>query len=120
MVLAHLAWMGGRGSLAFSNSSDAASDNTSAAGKAERAAYGLTMGEGGSGGIGRGVARRGGMALFETAPSEGSESRKAAAKSNVYSTMAFSDMEKENEVHICLAQVASNGLASSRQVSQQD
>ena len=40
------------------------------------------------------------MALFESAPSEGSESRKAAAKSNVYSTMAFSDMEKENEVHI--------------------
>lgn len=57
------------------------------------------MGEGGSGGIGRGgqSARRGGMALFEAAPSEGGDSRKAG-KSSIYGNAAFSDVEKENEV----------------------
>ncbi|KAA6429297.1 MAG: type 1 repeat-containing [Trebouxia sp. A1-2] len=86
-----------RGSLAFSNGSDASSDASSAA-RAGRGAYGLTMGEGGSGGIGRGgqSARRGGTALFEGAPSEAGDSRRAG-KSNIYGTMAFSDMEKENE-----------------------
>jgi hypothetical protein len=87
-----------RGSLAFSNSSDASSDAGSAA-RAGRGAYGLTVGEGGSGGIGRGgqSARRGGTALFEGAPSEAGDSRRAG-KSNIYGTMAFSDVEKENEV----------------------
>ena len=87
-----------RGSLAFSNGSDALSDASSAA-KAGRGAYGLTMGEGGSGGIGRGgqSARRGGTALFEGAPSEAGDSRRAG-KSNIFGTMAFSDVEKENEV----------------------
>ena len=87
-----------RGSLAFSNGSDAACDSGSAA-KTGRGTYGLTMGESGSAGIGRGGqgARRGGMALFEAAPSEGVGSRKAA-KNNIYGSMAFSDMEKENEV----------------------
>ncbi|DBA94822.1 TPA: A disintegrin and metalloproteinase with thrombospondin motifs [Trebouxia sp. C0004] len=85
-----------RGSLAFSNS-DASSDASSAA-RAGRGAYGLTMGEGGSGGIGRGgqSARRGGTALFQGAPSDAGDSRRAG-KSNVYGTMAFSDTEKENE-----------------------
>ena len=87
-----------RGSLAFSNGSDASSDASSAA-RAGRGAYGLTMGEGGSGGIGRGgqSARRGGTALFEGAPSEAGDSRRAG-KSNVYGNMAFSDVEKEKEV----------------------
>ena len=73
--------------------------DTSSAGRTERGAYGVTMGEGGSGGIGRGgqSARRGGMALFEAAPSEGGDSRKAG-KSNIYGNAAFSDVEKENEV----------------------
>ena len=64
--------------------------------------YGLTMGEGGSSGIGRGgqSARRGGMTLFEAAPAEADDARKAA-KSNIYGTMAFSDAEKENEVCSC-------------------
>ena len=87
-----------RGSLAFSNGSDASSDASSAA-RPGRGAYGLTMGEAGSGGIGRGgqSARRGGTALFEGAPSEAGDSRRAG-KSNIYGTMAFSDVEKENEV----------------------
>ena len=64
--------------------------------------YGLTMGEGGSDGIGRGgqSARRGGMTLFAAAPAEADDARKAA-KSNIYGTMAFSDVEKENEVRSC-------------------
>ncbi len=41
------------------------------------------------------------MALFEAAPSEGGDSRKAG-KSNVYGNMAFSDMEKENEVCVIM------------------
>ena len=65
--------------------------------------YGLTMGEGGSAGIGRGgqSARRGGMTLFDAAPAEAHDARKAA-KSNIYGTMAFSDVEKENEVRTCI------------------
>ena len=61
--------------------------------------YGLTMGEGGSAGIGRGgqSARRGGMTLFDAAPAEAHGAR----KSNIYGTMAFSDVEKENEVRNC-------------------
>lgn len=60
------------------------------------------MGEGGSAGIGRGgqSARRGGMTLFDAAPAEADDARKAA-KSNIYGTMAFSDVEKENEVRNC-------------------
>jgi len=87
-----------RGSLAFSNGSGASSDASSAA-RAGRGAYGLTMGESGSGGIGRGgqSARRGGTALFEGAPSEAGDARRAG-KSNIFGTMAFSDVEKENEV----------------------
>lgn len=87
-----------RGSLAFSNSSDAATDSSSGM-NGQRGMYGLTMGEGGSAGIGRGgqSVRRGGMALFNAAPSEGADARKAA-KSSIYGTMAFSDMEKENKV----------------------
>ena len=96
-----------RGSLAFSNSSDAASDSSSGV-NAQRGMYGLTMGEGGSAGIGRGgqSARRGGTALFNAAP-EGSDARKAN-KSSIYGTMAFSDMEKENEV--CCASILSMSL----------
>ena len=65
--------------------------------------YGLTMGEGGSAGIGKGgqSARRGGMTLFDAAPAEAHDARKAA-KSNIYGTMAFSDVEKENEVRTCI------------------
>ena len=87
-----------RGSLAFSSGSDASSGASSAA-RAGRGVYGVTMGEGGSGGIGRGgqSARRGGTALFEGAPSEAGDSRRPG-KSNIYGTMAFSDVEKENEV----------------------
>ena len=87
-----------RGSLAFSNGSGASSDASSAA-RAGRGAYGLTMGESGSGGIGRGgqSARRGGTALFEGAPSEAGDARRAG-KSNIFGTMAFSEVEKENEV----------------------
>ncbi|KAL3160933.1 disintegrin and metalloproteinase with thrombospondin motifs [Trebouxia sp. C0009 RCD-2024] len=83
-----------RGSLAFSNSSEAATDSSSGV-TAGRGMYGLTMGEGGSDGIGRGgqSARRGGMTMFEAAP----EDARKAAKSNIYGTMAFSDVEKENE-----------------------
>ena len=64
--------------------------------------YGLTMGEGESAGIGRGgqSARRAGMTLFDAAPAEADDARKAA-KSNIYGTMAFSDVEKENEVRSC-------------------
>lgn len=66
---------------------------------AGRGMYGLTMSEGGSDGIGRGgqSARRGGMTMFEAAP----EDARKAAKSSIYGTMAFSDVEKENEV--CMA-----------------
>ena len=87
-----------RGSLAFSNSSDAGTDSSSGV-NGQRGMYGLTMGEGGSAGIGRGgqATRRGGTALFDAAPSEGDAARKAA-KSSIYGTMAFSDVEKENEV----------------------
>ena len=90
-----------RGSLAFSNSSEAATDSSSGAGGG-RGTYGLTMGEGGSAGIGRGgqSARRGGMMLFDAAPTDAEDARKAA-KTNIYGTMAFSDVEKENEVHTC-------------------
>lgn len=90
-----------RGSLAFSNSSEAATDSSSGAGRG-RGMYGLTMGEGGSAGIGRGgqSARRGGMTLFDAAPTEAEDARKAA-KNNIYGTMAFSDVEKENEVPTC-------------------
>lgn len=86
-----------RGSLAFSNSSEAATDSSSGV-TAGRGMYGLTMGEGGSDGIGRGgqSARRGGMTMFEAAP----EDARKAAKSNIYGTMAFSDVEKENEVRM--------------------
>lgn len=57
------------------------------------------MSEAGVAGIGRGgqSARRGGMALFDAAPAEAEDARKAA-KSNIYGTMAFSEVEKENEV----------------------
>lgn len=67
------------------------------------------MGEGGSDGIGRGgqSARRGGMTLFEPAPS-GAEDARKAAKSNIYGTTAFSDVEKESEVCVWLRHCTSS------------
>lgn len=92
-VLAHC-----RGSLAFSSGSDATSD-TSSSKDTRRSLYGLTMGD--SSGIGRGgspgAARGAGVATFESAPAEGGIGRKQP-QGSTFASMAFADIEKENEV----------------------
>ena len=90
--------------MAFSSGSEASSDASSAR-DARRSLYGLTMGD--SSGIGRGgtpgaAHRVAGVAMFEDAPTARAGGRKDA-KGSTFASMAFADMENENQASALLA-----------------